>query len=68
MLSDMATIFCSQHRANMRAIRFNMENNLFLRRWIFCAEILGKQDPKMLSEMSSKRTVRSGTHFPRSKK
>ena len=43
------------HRANMRAIRFNMGNNLILRRWIFCAEISGtdkfsglgicKQDP-----------------------
>ena len=28
MLSDMTTIFCSQHRANMRAILFDMGNDL----------------------------------------
>ena len=37
MHSDLTTIFCSQDRANMLAIHFNMGNKLFLRRWLFCA-------------------------------
>ena len=43
MLSDMTTVFCSQHRANMRAIRFNMGRIYFCVGGYSVLEFLGTE-------------------------